>query len=240
MAAISKIEWTESSWNPVTGCDRVSPGCAHCYAERMAHRLQRIGQIRYRDGFRVTLQEDLIDLPLKWKRPRLIFVNSMGDLFHENIPDEFIFNIFQTMQMASWHIFQILTKRSERLMKLSHLIDWPENVWMGVTAESFKYIDRIKDLQKVPAKVKFVSMEPLLGPIPKFPYKNIDWVIVGGESGPKSRPMEENWVLEIRNQCKANDIPFFFKQWGGVHKKKNGRLLEGKIWDETPKIEYVY
>ena len=234
MAQTSKIEWTESSWNPVTGCTKISAGCRYCYAERLAHRLQKMGQRRYINGFLVTLHPDLISIPLRWKKPKLIFVNSMSDLFHEKIPDNFIIKIFETMRLAHWHTFQILTKRAARLSRLSPILDWPDNVWMGVTVESEKEIFRLKELQKVPAAVRFVSMEPLLGSIPDSPYKNIDWVIVGGESGPKARPMGREWAIQIRNRCHQNNIPFFFKQWGGFRKKENGSLLEGKYYNEYP------
>ena len=234
MSANSHIEWTHASWNPVTGCSRVSPGCAHCYAERMAHRLQKIGQAKYRNGFKVTLHEDLLSMPFKWKKPHHIFVNSMSDLFHKDIPDEFIFKVFGTMQKADWHVFQFLTKRSERLLSLSPKLVWPENIWAGVTTESDKQVSRMRDLQKVPAAVRFVSMEPLLSSISDFPTKNIDWIILGGESGPGARPMQKSWVIEIRNRCLANQIPFFFKQWGGVNRNKTGRLLEGKYYEEMP------
>lgn len=234
MAQTTKIEWTQSSWNPVTGCTKVSRGCQNCYAERMARRLKASGQKRYRNGFRVTLQKDIVELPLRWKKPREIFVGSMTDLFHKDIPFDYLQTIFKTMEKAHWHIFQILTKRADRLAELYKRLPWPDNVWMGVTVESSKEIGRIKQLQKIPAAVRFLSMEPLLGSIPEFPYDGLDWVIVGGESGPKARPVENRWVVEIRNQCLKNNIPFFFKQWGGFNKKKNGRLLEGKYWDEYP------
>lgn len=236
MAQSSKIEWTEASWNPVTGCTKISAGCKHCYAERLAHRLQKMGQKRYRNGFEVTLQPDLLDKPLKWKKPRLIFVNSMSDLFHEKIPDDFIKAVFETMRLAHWHTFQILTKRSSRLVELARELPWPDNVWMGVTVESEKEVYRIKDLQRVQATVRFLSLEPLLSSISEFPTNDIDWIIVGGESGPKARSMNKSWVIEIRNRCFGYDIPFFFKQWGGVHKKKNGRQLDGKYYDEFPKL----
>jgi protein gp37 len=234
MAQSSKIEWTESSWNPVTGCTKISSGCKYCYAERLAHRLQKMGQRRYRNGFKVTLHPDLIEAPLKWRKPRLIFVNSMSDLFHEKIPDDFIRSVFSTMRLAHWHTFQILTKRSSRLAELSPQLPWPDNVWMGVSVESNKELFRVKDLQQVPASVRFLSMEPLLGPISDFPADGIDWVIVGGESGPNARPMSKSWVIEIRNRCDAFGIPFFFKQWGGFNKKKNGCLLEGKYYQNYP------
>lgn len=230
----TKIEWTHSSWNPATGCSKISIGCRNCYAERLALRLQKMGQKKYKNGFNVTLHHDELYRPLKWKKPNVIFVNSMSDLFHEDIPDEFIMEVFNTMNKAYWHTFQILTKRSKRLVKIADKLNWPENVWMGVTVETSKQIFRLNDLGNVPAFVRFVSMEPLLGSIYEFPYEHVDWVIVGGESGPYARPMNESWAIEIRNQCIKNGIPFFFKQWGGVNKKKNGRLLEGKYWDESP------
>ena len=239
MAASTKIEWTRSSWNPVTGCDRVSAGCAHCYAERMAHRLQRIGQAKYKNGFKVTLHEDLLSLPLSWKKPRLIFVNSMSDLFHKAVPLDFIREIFAVMEIAPWHIFQLLTKRSERMASLAARLPWPENVWMGVTSESAKFTYRMSHLQQVPAAVRFVSMEPLLGPMGDFPTEGIDWVIVGGESGPSARPMEKSWVIQIRNRCMQNGIPFFFKQWGGFNRKETGCLLEGKYYHEMPSLTHA-
>ena len=232
----TKIEWTGASWNPVTGCTKISPGCRHCYAERMALRLQKMGQPKYRNGFKVTLHEHESEQPLNWKKPQIIFVNSMSDLFHEAIPDSYIAKIFEVMTEAHWHTFQILTKRSERLAELASKLPWPKNIWMGVTVENSDYVYRMHDLGRTPAFIKFVSMEPLLGPISKFPYNKVDWVIVGGESGPKARLIEERWVLEIRNQCITHSIPFFFKQWGGVNKKKNGRLLDGKYWEQSPKI----
>jgi protein gp37 len=234
MAQISKIEWTQSSWNPVTGCSKVSLGCRNCYAERLAKRLQRMGQPRYKNGFEVTLHEDLLDIPLRWKKPRIIFVNSMSDIFHGDVPDSYIKKIFKTMNEASWHTFQILTKRSKRMVSLADKLNWSSNIWMGVTVENSRHIDRIYDLQVIPSAVKFLSLEPLLGAIPEFPSAGIDWVIVGGESGPGARIMEKSWPVEIRNYCVTNKIPFFFKQWGGVRKHQNGRLLEGKLWSEYP------
>lgn len=230
----STIEWTEATWNPVTGCSKVSPGCKNCYAERMAHRLFAMGQPRYRNAFEVTLHDDLVALPLRWREPRLIFVNSMSDLFHEDVPDTFIRRVFETMEIAHWHTFQILTKRSQRLAKLATVLRWPSNVWMGVSVESQKYINRIRDLQTIPASVRFLSIEPLLEAIPNLPLSGIDWVIVGGESGPRSRRMSRDWVRQIRDQCVARNVPFFFKQWGGVQKKRNGRLLDGQNWDQFP------
>jgi len=234
MASNSKIEWTESTWNPITGCSKVSPGCKHCYAERMAKRLKAMGNPSYVNGFKLTCHEHLLDRPLSWKRPQMIFVNSMSDLFHEDIPFDFLQKIFNVMRKAHWHTFQILTKRSGILLELNSKIDWPDNVWMGVSVENDKYKFRIDDLRKTKAKVKFLSLEPLLGPLNKLNLKGIDWVIVGGESGPGARPIDEKWVLDIREQCLKAKVPFFFKQWGGVQKKRNGRLLEGRTWDELP------
>lgn len=232
--AKSTIEWTEATWNPVTGCNKVSPGCKHCYAERMALRLQAMGQPNYQNGFEVTLQEHMLEKPLHWKTPQVIFVNSMSDLFHEDVPFEYIDKVFDVMQRASWHQFQILTKRSTRLMELSPLIQWPNNVWMGVSVETQKYQFRIEHLQETSAKTKFLSLEPLLGPLSNLNLVGINWVIVGGESGPGARPMNPEWVLSIRDQCLAANVPFFFKQWGGFHKKKAGRVLDGKVWNQMP------
>jgi protein gp37 len=234
MATRSSIEWTESTWNPVTGCSKVSPGCKHCYAERMALRLQAMGQPRYRDGFAVTLQADALSEPLSWRKPRVVFVNSMSDLFHRDVPTAFIQRVFQTMEQASMHVFQILTKRSDRLRELADGLPWPENVWMGVSVESADYLGRIDDLLSVPASVRFLSVEPLLGPIPDLPLNGIHWVIVGGESGPGARPMKATWVKEIRSACRRAHVPFFFKQWGGVNKKRSGRVLDGRTWDAMP------
>lgn len=232
--AHSTIEWTNATWNPVTGCTKVSPGCKHCYAERMAYRLQAMGQANYANGFKVTLHEHMLVRPLTWKRPMLIFVNSMSDLFHVDVPLEFIQDVFSVMRRAYWHSFQILTKRSERLLVLDQHIVWPDNVWMGVSVENEAYRSRIDDLRQTSAKVKFLSLEPLLGPLPSLNLKGIDWVIVGGESGPNARPMDREWVVDIRQQCIYARVPFFFKQWGGVHKNKAGRLLEGRTWDQMP------
>ncbi len=232
--AYSTIEWTNATWNPVTGCTKVSPGCKHCYAERMAYRLQTMGQPNYANGFKVTLHEHMLERPLTWKRPMLIFVNSMSDLFHIDVPLEFIQEVFSVMHQAYWHSFQILTKRSERLLALDEFILWPDNAWMGVSVESEVYRFRIDDLRQTSAKVKFLSLEPLLGPLPSLNLKGIDWVIVGGESGPNARPMDSEWVIDIRQQCIHASVPFFFKQWGGVHKNKTGRLLEGRTWDQMP------
>ncbi len=237
MATLSAIEWTESTWNPVTGCTKISAGCLNCYAERMAKRLQAMGQERYRNGFKLTLHPKVLDEPYSWKKPRVVFVNSMSDLFHEEIPLGFIQNVFAVMNDNQQHTFQILTKRSERLRELAPLLDWSENIWMGVTIENNNYVNRADDLRLVNAAIKFLSLEPLLGPVPGLELTSINWVIVGGESGPGARPMQENWVLEIKKKCENEyNIPFFFKQWGGVNKKKTGRILQGKTWDNYPKV----
>jgi len=236
MAANSSIEWTESTWNPVTGCTKVSPGCRHCYAERMALRLQAMKQPNYVDGFKLAMHRQALDLPLGWRKPRTIFVNSMSDLFHEDIPLSFILEVFDVMRRASWHDFQILTKRSGRLLELSSELEWPENVWMGVSVENTDYTYRIHRLRSTGASVKFLSLEPLLGPLPDLYLSGIDWVIVGGESGPMARPIDKAWVTDIREQCQKAAVPFFFKQWGGVKRKKTGRLLDGRTWDELPGV----
>lgn len=239
MSQKSHIEWTDSTWNPVTGCDKVSPGCKHCYAERMANRLKAMGQYRYRNNFQLTLQEDLIEAPIAWKKPRVIFVNSMSDLFHENVPVKYIERVFATMIKANQHVFQVLTKRSERLMEIAKDLPWTDNIWMGVSIENEDYTYRIDHLRKTPAIVKFLSLEPLLGPLNNLRLKNINWVIVGGESGPGARPMSQDWVRDIRDTCIVQKTPFFFKQWGGVNKKKAGRELDGKIWEEMPEHSFV-
>lgn len=230
----SRIEWTESTWNPVTGCTKISSGCLNCYAERMANRLQAMGQSNYQNGFRVTCHSHALSLPYQWKKPQNIFVNSMGDLFHEAVPFDFIEDVFSVMHTASWHQFQVLTKRSERLAHESHRLQWTENIWMGVTVEAADYLYRIEHLRHSGARLKFLSLEPLIGPLGSLDLNGIDWVIVGGESGPHSRPMCEDWVLEIKVQCEHFGVPFFFKQWGGVQKKKAGRLLGGHTWDARP------
>lgn len=234
MAQNSKIEWTESTWNPVTGCSKISTGCKNCYAKRMALRLKAAGSPNYLNGFRVTPHPHALNIPLQWKRPRVIFVNSMSDLFHRDIPFDFISKIFDVMCQASHHRFQALTKRSRRLLQLNPKLSWPQNVWMGVTVESPDYTFRIDHLRQTAAAIKFVSFEPLLGPIPNINLEDIDWVIVGGESGPRARTMKAEWAIDIRDQCLAADVPFFFKQWGGTNKKKTGRLLDGRIWNQTP------
>ncbi|MGB9810831.1 MAG: DUF5131 family protein [Dictyoglomus turgidum] len=234
MAGKTKIEWTHKVWNPVTGCSKTSPGCKNCYAERFAARLQQMGSLRYRNGFKLTLHYDLLDLPLKWKKPSIIFVNSMSDLFHENIPDDFILTCFKTMNKAHQHIFQVLTKRSERLLNLASYLTFTPNIWIGVSVETANYYYRVYHLQQISASVRFISCEPLLGPLEDLPLESVNWVIVGGESGPGARPLKKEWVLSIRDQCLAKKIPFFFKQWGGTQKGKGGRILDGKTWDEMP------
>jgi protein gp37 len=227
----SSIEWTEVTWNPLTGCDKISPGCKNCYAERMARRLQAMGQRNYANGFDLTMHEHMLEVPLRWKKPQMVFVNSMSDLFHEDVPVEFIQQVFDVMRRAVWHRFQVLTKRSFRLADLSPLIDWPDNVWMGVSVERADYAFRIDHLRQTEAKVRFLSLEPLLGPLDDLALENIHWVIVGGESGPGARALSEEWVTSIRDQCLATGVPFFFKRWGGFNKKQSGRA-----WDELPLV----
>jgi protein gp37 len=234
VATKSSIEWTESTWNPLTGCTKVSPGCKHCYAERMAKRLHAMGQPNYANGFKLTLHPQALEIPLGWKKPQMIFVNSMSDLFHKDVPVDFIQQVFDVMRRADWHRFQVLTKRAKRLLEIDQQIEWPSNVWMGVSVENQDYRYRIDLLRQTHAKIKFLSLEPLLGPLPRLNLKGINWVIVGGESGPGARPVLEDWVIDIRDQCKAKRVPFFFKQWGGVQKKRAGRLLQGKTWSEMP------
>jgi protein gp37 len=237
MAQHSKIEWTESTWNPVTGCTKISAGCQNCYAERMAKRLHAMGVANYRNGFEVTLHPHVLNKPLSWKQPQAIFVNSMSDLFHESVPDDFIQQVFDVMRKASWHRFQVLTKRSERLLHINQSIDWPENVWMGVTVENADCMYRIEHLRNTRAFIKFLSLEPLLGPLHDMNLINIDWVITGGESGPGARPIKVDWARDIRDQCVKSKTPFFFKQWGGINKKKNGRTLDKRTWSQMPKIK---
>jgi protein gp37 len=236
MSSFSKIEWTHSSWNPVTGCSRVSEGCRHCYAERMAKRLQGMGVAKYANGFEVTPHPDVLEDPLKWKKPRLIFVNSMSDLFHEKIPVAYLRQIFDVMRRADWHVFQILTKRTERLAKMSPRIDWPPNVWMGVTVESARFTHRIDLLRSTGAAIKWLSMEPLLSAVPDINLTGIDWIVVGGESGPGARLMKKEWVVDIQRQCREQKVHFFFKQWGGMNKKEAGRKLNGRIYDAMPEL----
>jgi len=232
----SSIEWTHSTWNPVTGCSKVSAGCDHCYAARMARRLQAMGVPKYRNGFEVTLHPEVLGEPLRRKKPQIIFVNSMSDLFHEKIPLNYVRRVFDVMRACPQHVFQVLTKRSKRLVRLQDKLDWPENVWMGVSVENEHYRYRINDLRKTKANVRFLSLEPLLGPVPDMNLTGINWAIVGGESGPGARPMLEEWVLDIQKQCRRHKTAFFFKQWGGINRKKTGRLLKGRSWDQMPDV----
>jgi protein gp37 len=234
MAFDTGIEWTESTWNPVTGCSKISSGCLNCYAERMARRLQAIGLATYAKGFSVAIHEEALELPTRWRKPRMIFVNSMSDLFHEDVPEAFVRRIFDVMTKTPRHRYQILTKRAEQLSRLAPSLPWQENIWMGVTVEDGRYMDRIDHLRKIRAAVKFLSLEPLLGPVANLKLDGIDWVIVGGESGPGARPLNASWVVDIKEKCRKGGVPFFFKQWGGVRKKKSGRLLEGRTWNEMP------
>lgn len=233
--SLTSIEWTHSTWNPTTGCDLLSPGCDHCYADRMSQRLKLMGQPKYANGFALTLHESALELPLSWKKPQRIFVNSMSDLFHDQVPLDFIQRVFETMRKAHWHQFQVLTKRSGRLLALSEQIDWPPNVWMGVSVESAAFKSRIDHLRKTGAAIKFLSIEPLLGDLGAIDLTNIDWAIVGGESGPGARPLDPDWVRNIREQLASANVPFFFKQWGGVNKARTGRILDGRTHDDLPR-----
>jgi protein gp37 len=236
MASNSTIEWTESTWNPVTGCTKISPGCKNCYAERMAKRLLAMGQPNYAKGFKLAMHDHVLELPLKWKKPQTIFVNSMSDLFHKDVKEEFIQKVFDVMNRAPWHNFQVLTKRAERLAELSDRLPWSKNIWMGVSIENGEYKSRIDCLRYTSANVKFISFEPLIGAVGKVNLKKIDWAIVGGESGPGARYMDPQWATDLRDQCVKQKVPFFFKQWGGINKKKTGRKLEGKYWNQMPKL----
>lgn len=237
MAQSTSIEWTEATWNPVTGCTKVSQGCKHCYAESMATRLRAMGNERYTNGFTLTLHPDLVDLPLRWKRPRKIFVNSMSDLFHEDVPLKFLRRVFETMGRSNWHQFQILTKRSGRLRSLAADLPWHRNIWMGVSVESRETKVRIEDLKEVPAVLRFLSLEPLLEDLGVLDLEGISWVIVGGESGPSARAVDPNWVRSVRDQCETSGIAFFFKQWGGPKRKAAGRELDGETWNQMPEVE---
>lgn len=232
----TKIQWTEMTWNPITGCTKISDGCQNCYAARMAKRLKAMGNPRYINEFEVTVHKDLLEVPLDIKQPKMIFVNSMSDLFHKDVPDDIIIKVFETMNKAHWHTFQVLTKRPERVLAMDQagLLKWSSNIWMGTTVENDKYIDRIDKLRKTKANIKFLSCEPLLGSLKDISLEEIDWVIVGGESGPKSREMKKEWVLELKELCEKYGVAFFFKQWGGINKKKSGRLLDGKTYDDYP------
>ena len=232
----TKIQWTEMTWNPITGCTKVSDGCENCYAARMAKRLKAMGNPRYTHEFKVTVHTDLLEVPLGIRQPKMIFVNSMSDLFHKDIPDNIIIKVFKTMNSAYWHTFQVLTKRPERLLAMEQagMLQWSPNIWMGVTVENDKYVERIDKLRNTKANIKFLSCEPLLGSLKNMNIENIDWVIVGGESGPKSRKMKKECVIEIRDLCEKKGVAFFFKQWGGINKKKSGRVLDGKTYDNYP------
>lgn len=224
----------DATWNPITGCTKVSPGCKHCYAETLAVRLQRIGAPKYEHGFALTLQEDHLDLPRTWKRPRFVFVNSMSDVFHEGVPEAYIQSIFRVMRETPRHLYMILTKRSQRLVELAPSLPWPENVWMGVTVENADYTYRIDHLRQTPARLRFLSLEPLLGPLDNLNLQGIEWVLLGGESGPGARPMLKEWVISVRDQCEAAGVAFSFHHWGGEHRRLRGRTLEGRIYNEMP------
>jgi protein gp37 len=239
MGAVSAIEWTESTWNPVTGCTKIGPGCMHCYAERMAKRLRAMGQANYASGFRVAVHDHAVELPLGWRKPRKIFVNSMSDLFHRAVPGEFILRVFDVMRRANWHRYQVLTKRSERLLDMDLQLCWLPHIWMGVSVEDQEHLYRAEHLRRTRAHVKFLSVEPMLGPITDLDLSGIDWVIVGGESGPGARPMKAAWVKSIRDQCHEAGVAFFFKQWGGPQKSRTGRELDGRTWDEMPRHSCV-
>lgn len=234
MASRSAIEWTEITWNPVTGCTKISHGCKHCYAERMSRRLRAMGAHKYREGFKVTVHPRTLEEPSKWHRPHLVFVNSMSDLFHKSVPTEFIRTVFEVMNRAPQHTFQVLTKRPGRVVQLHNRLAWTPNIWLGTSVESARWMDRLERLRETGALVKFLSLEPLLGPLTDIPLHGIDWVIVGGESGPGARPMKAEWVREIRDNCLRHEVPFFFKQWGGVFKKRTGRTLDDQVWDQMP------
>ncbi len=235
MSSHSKIEWTETTWNPVTGCTKISHGCKNCYAERMSLRLRAMGARKYRSGFMVTVHPEALDEPLNWKKPRTVFVNSMSDLFHRSVPTTFIESVFSTMNTASQHTFQVLTKRPDRVARLNEKVKWTQNIWLGTSIESSRWLGRMASLKRTGAKTKFLSLEPLLGPLNDLDLTDIDWVIVGGESGPGARPMEGDWVRAIRDLCLRSDVPFFFKQWGGAFKKRTGRTLDNRTWDQMPK-----
>lgn len=236
MSLESAIEWTDATWNPVTGCTKVSPGCKYCYAERLAKRLQLMGKERYANGFALTLHEEAISLPTRWLKPRRIFVNSMSDLFHPDVPDEFIRRVFDTMVEADQHIYQVLTKRPERVAAISSKLPWPSNVWIGTSIESAKYVSRADLLRKVPGKIRFLSCEPLLGSLESLSLDGIHWLIAGGESGPIHRPPKAEWLRELRDMCLKQGVPFFFKQWGGKTPKSGGRVLDEQIWDQYPLV----
>ena len=234
MSGLSHIEWTEATWNPVTGCTKISAGCKNCYAERMSKRLMAMGKPQYAKGFQLTLQPTALEMPLRWKKPKVIFVNSMSDLFHEEVGLSYIQRVFEVMNRCPQHTFQILTKRPQVALDYSKTLTWSSNIWMGTSVENTNVVPRIDFLRQIPARIRFLSIEPLLGAIPKLPLAGIHWVIVGGESGPRARPMDPIWVRQIRDRCIEKRVPFFFKQWGGVNKARTGRVLDGRTWDEMP------
>ena len=234
MSTHSAIEWTETTWNPVTGCTKISHGCKFCYVERLSKRLRLMGVDKYRDGFSISIHKSTLKDPLKWRKPRLVFVNSMSDLFHKSVPLAFIKSVFEVMNRASQHTFQVLTKRPSRVAKADAQLNWTPNIWLGTSIESERWLGRLTWLKQTSARTKFLSLEPLLGPLPDIQFEGIDWVIVGGESGPGARPMEADWVRELRDNCVQHGVPFFFKQWGGVFKKRTGRTLDNKTWDQMP------
>ena len=235
--AKSSIEWTEVTWNPVTGCTKISEGCKHCYAERMSGRLKAMGVEKYRNGFDVAIHESTLEEPLRWKTPRVVFVNSMSDLFHQSVPSDFIQDVFNIMNQTPQHTFQVLTKRPSRAAQLGDRLKWTPNIWIGASIESQRWLDRLDVLKGIGARIRFLSLEPLLEPLPGMDLTGIDWVIVGGESGPGARPMQPDWVREIRDHCVNSGVPFFFKQWGGVFKKRTGRTLDGRTWDQMPEFK---
>jgi len=237
MSTLSAIEWTEITWNPVTGCTKISQGCKHCYAERLAKRLQSMGTKKYRNGFTVTTHDSALEEPLKWVKPRLVFVNSMSDLFHKSVSPEFIKAVFNIMNRTPQHTFQVLTKRPDRVNQLNGILNWTPNIWLGVSIESERWLSRLEKLKKTDAAIKFLSLEPLLEQLPDLPLEGIDWVILGGESGPGARPIKADWVRDIRDNCMQTNVPFFFKQWGGKIKKRTGRILDGRTWDEMPRLK---
>lgn len=234
MAQLSRIEWTEVTWNPVTGCDQVSPGCAHCYAKTFAERWQGIAGHHYEQGFALRLWPDRLSQPFRWRRPRTVFVNSMSDLFHEDIPNDYVREVFDVMACLPQHTFQVLTKRHERLAEFGAELSWPDNVWMGVSIENRRFVERADYLRRIPAAVRFISAEPLLGPLEGLNLADIDWLIAGGESGPRHRRLDPDWLRELRDRCLAEDVAFFFKQWGGRTPKAGGRVLDGRTWDTLP------
>ncbi len=239
MSTPSGIEWTEITWNPVTGCTKISQGCKHCYAERLSKRLQSMGMQKYRNGFAVTIHVSTLEEPLKWVKPRLVFVNSMSDLFHKSVSPEFIKAVFDIMNRLPQHTFQILTKRPDRVTQLNSALNWTPNIWLGVSIESERWFSRLEKLKKTDAEIKFLSLEPLLEQLPDLSLTGVDWVIVGGESGPGARPIAPDWVKAIRDNCVQSSVPFFFKQWGGALKKRTGRILDGRTWDEMPRLNTV-